>query len=239
MGKPCRKPERMPTHHLDKFLHFSIIIGYHATAMTGNSGFSRFALYGEDNGVIAPEFLHIEPISTRSSRYEWTIRPHTHPGIFQIIFLAQGAGRLVADGVARELNPAGLVAIPSGSVHAFDFAAGAEGWVLSIASALVNELTIGPRAVGRGIGAMRTAAFAPQLPDKAAQRMSWLLAQIAEDFVERGAGNVPESMLATLALLLALGGEYGGAALLSATVVNFRLGTFGIVKLVLPSIGTL
>ena len=175
--------------------------------MKGNSEFSRFALYGEENGAIAPEFLHIEPISSRSSRYEWTIRPHTHPGIFQIIFLEQGTGRLVADGVEIDLRPAALATIPSGSVHAFDFAVDAEGWVLSIASTLVNELTANNRTTLRGIGAIRAAAVAPNLPEKVARRISWLLNEVAVDFAARGAGHLLDSMLATLTLLLSLSSE--------------------------------
>ena len=59
---------------------------------------STHALYGEGPGPIAPEFVHIEPISERSSRFEWTIAPHSHPGIFQVLLLQSGGGLLASDG---------------------------------------------------------------------------------------------------------------------------------------------
>ena len=61
---------------------------------------AEFALYGEAARTIAPEFVHVEPISDRSSLYEWTISPHSHPGIFQLLLVTEGQGAL-ADGVGE------------------------------------------------------------------------------------------------------------------------------------------
>lgn len=99
---------------------------------------SNFALYGEPRRPIAPEFIHAERISERSSRYEWTIAPHVHPGIFQILLLEAGPSLLVTDAGQTVLTPPCLVTIPCGAVHAFRFAPGAQGWVLSVADALLG-----------------------------------------------------------------------------------------------------
>ncbi len=175
--------------------------------MTAPHAFKRCALYGETNAAIAAEFLHIEPISARSSRYEWTIAPHSHPGIFQIILLERGSARLSADNLETLLRPASLIAIPSGSIHSFAFAEDAEGWVLSIASALVNDNGIATLAPDGGFIARGTTGVAPVLHHRAAQRLGWLLHEIAKDFADRGGGHLSGATLAAVAMVLALCGE--------------------------------
>ena len=167
-------------------------------------GFNRFALYGEASGAVAAEFLHIEPISTRSSRHEWTIAAHTHPGIFQLLLLECGTGTLTADNAVTALVPAALVALPSGSIHAFAFAEDAEGWVLSLATPLVGELGLVNRPKGRGVAARGTAAVAAGIAPHPGQRLAWLLAEIAADFSAHGARHLSDTTLAMLTLLLAL-----------------------------------
>jgi AraC family transcriptional activator of pobA len=197
----------VPTNHSFKHLHFSIKIGYSLRMKSANPSFSRYALYGESNANLAAEFVHIEPISARSSRYEWTIAPHSHPGIYQILLFERGGGMLTADVVKIDLQPASLIAIPSGAIHAFAFETDAEGWVLSLASTLLGQLVAGHLSLERGIGASRTVAVALHLPQKPVRRLSWLLHEIADDFTERGAGQLSDSRLATLTLLLSLASE--------------------------------
>lgn len=100
---------------------------------------TNFALYGEPRQPIAAEFIHVERIADRSSLYEWTISPHAHPGIFQILLLSEGASLLIAATAEVPLPPPCLVTIPCGAVHAFRFAPDAQGWVLSVADALLDD----------------------------------------------------------------------------------------------------
>lgn len=169
--------------------------------------FGRYALYGEGNFAIPPEFLHIEPISLRSSRYEWTIAPHTHPGIFQILLVERGGGECTLDQVHVRLQAPTLVTVPSGCVHSFAFDHDAEGWVLSIAANLLGEL----RASGQMHDAQQPAQIVGTavlgLAPRLARRMSWLLREIAEDLSEGWAGRPPESTRLSLGLLLAIGRE--------------------------------
>ncbi|HEY6869954.1 MAG TPA: helix-turn-helix domain-containing protein [Novosphingobium sp.] len=170
--------------------------------MDAPSNFRRYALYGEDNGAIAPEFVHIEAISARATRYEGTIAPHTHPGIFQLLLLERGAGTLTGDGVRRDLAPAALAVLPSGSIHAFRFVPGTEGWVLSIATNLLGALQVsGQRRADLAALAQATAlGLDPGCP--AARRLGWLFREIAGELAEGHGGQLPALLLATLALLL-------------------------------------
>jgi AraC family transcriptional activator of pobA len=169
--------------------------------------FNRYSLYGDDIRALAPEFLHIEPISARSSRFAWTIAPHTHPGIFQAILLERGSGCLTADEGTSELRPGALATIPSGSIHAFTFAPDAEGWVLSIANDLLVDLAASDRFQLGKLAVMRTASALQDLNINDARRLSWLFGEIAVDFAEAGAGNLSPARLAALNCLLALCAE--------------------------------
>jgi AraC family transcriptional activator of pobA len=168
------------------------------------SDLRRYALYGEDNRAIAPEFIHIETISSRSGRYDGTIDAHSHPGIFQLLLLERGSGRLVSDGAVYELPPPTLVVLPSGAVHAFSFAAGTEGWVLSIASDLLAALRLTDRRQPHAVEEGSALALAVADGSRQAARLSWLLGEIAAD-LETGLGGRPTAaLLASLTLLLSL-----------------------------------
>lgn len=110
----------------------------------------NFALYGETERNVAAEFIHVERISERSSLYEWTISPHVHPGIFQILLLTEGESLLATEAGELPLLPPCLVTIPCGAVHAFRFAPDAQGWVLSVADALLAD----PRIAALGAAAL-------------------------------------------------------------------------------------
>lgn len=163
--------------------------------MPRSSEITQFRLYGETIGDIAPEFVHIEPISARSSLYEWTISPHAHPGIAQLLLVGQGQG-VLADGEGEEPLPPGTLAlVPDGTVHAFRFVPGTQGWVLSLAEALLDDPRISAFARGaalRGNRVLRLELEQVELADS-------LLAALHG----RGPAADPATF-AALALLLAL-----------------------------------
>ena len=168
---------------------------------------SRFKLYGERDGAIAPEFVHIEPISQRARLHEGMISPHAHPGIFQMLLLEAGTGMVASDGDEAHLQAGALVALPSGCVHAFRFSGDAEGWVLSIAADLLNDPRIaGLCAAARVPGAKARWVQAGTAAGQLA-RMSWLLADFADAVVAERSGHLADAVAARLALLLALAEE--------------------------------
>jgi len=180
--------------------------------MTARRSIDRYALFGESPRPIAPEFLHIEPISVRSSLYEWQIAAHAHPGIFQLLLLEAGSGVLVSDGVEVTLVPVSLVALPSGCVHEFHFAPDAEGWVLSIAADLLNDARVGSLcdASRLAAGAMRSAML--EGSGALAGRLSWLLADLAAGLEQGRSGMLANALVAELGMVLALADEELGRA---------------------------
>lgn len=163
---------------------------------------TRFGLYGEAPRRIEPEFLHIESISSRSSLHEWTISPHSHPDIHQLLLLERGEGLLARDDARLRLEPVSLVSIPSGHVHAFRFDPGAEGWVLSIAVSLLNDARIaGVCTLSAGAGAGFGIARLPA-GSRGADALAWLLGDLAGLVADGHAGHLSNPAAAALAHVL-------------------------------------
>lgn len=92
----------------------------------------RFALYGEQTRAENAEFVHIELIETRSRVYDWHIDRHTHPGMFQVLFLFGGEVRAGVDDALWECRGPTVITINPTVVHGFDFAPEAHGYVLTV-----------------------------------------------------------------------------------------------------------
>ncbi|MFO7287961.1 MAG: AraC family transcriptional regulator, partial [Gammaproteobacteria bacterium] len=108
----------------------------------------RFFLYGEPSSAWGERLLHIETIAARSTRYDWTIRPHVHSALHQLLFVAKGKVTAIAeDTVSRPRAPA-LIVVPAGTVHGFEFEPATEGFVVSIADDLVQDLARREAGIG-------------------------------------------------------------------------------------------
>lgn len=96
-------------------------------------GIPAFALYGE---APAPgsEVLHMETIQERSRRYHWQIDAHIHHGLYQVILLQTGPGRVSLDAVQEECDAPSAIVIPPGVVHGFQFTHESQGHVLTLSA---------------------------------------------------------------------------------------------------------
>ncbi len=92
----------------------------------------QFSLYGEAVRPDDAESVHIELIETRSRIHDWHIAPHTHAGLFQVLFLMSGhVSALMEDEVWDYDGPVVITIHPS-LVHGFDFSEQAVGFVLTV-----------------------------------------------------------------------------------------------------------
>jgi AraC family transcriptional activator of pobA len=103
-----------------------------ATAPPAPTAIPRFALYGEQTRAENAEFVHIELIETRSRVYDWHIDRHTHPGMFQVLFLFGGEVRAGVDDAVWECQGPTVITINPTVAHGFDFAPEAHGYVLTV-----------------------------------------------------------------------------------------------------------
>lgn len=95
-------------------------------------------LYGEEGAF--PDILHVERIIDRAAGLDWTIAPHRHAHLHQVLHLASGGVEMLLDGQKVTAKPPYVISVPRGVVHGFSFAAGTEGHVLTLPAAHFPEL---------------------------------------------------------------------------------------------------
>lgn len=95
-------------------------------------------LYGEESPF--PDLLHIERIVDRAEGLHWRIAPHRHLHLHQVFLILSGDVRMTVDGQATRAVPPVVMNIPRGKVHGFDFAAGTDGFVLTLPAADLPEV---------------------------------------------------------------------------------------------------
>lgn len=92
----------------------------------------KVGLYGESVERLHPGFVHIENIADRSREYDWSIKPHRHGKLFQILYLKNGKAELVIDDESRSVEGYWAICLPPGTVHGFTFPVDTEGKVLTV-----------------------------------------------------------------------------------------------------------
>ncbi|MFX8176197.1 hypothetical protein ABTL07_19220, partial [Acinetobacter baumannii] len=78
------------------------------------------------------ESVHIELIETRSRVHDWHIAPHTHAGLFQVLFLMSGHVSALMEEEVWEVDGPVVITIHPSLVHGFDFSEQAVGFVLTV-----------------------------------------------------------------------------------------------------------
>ena len=108
---------------------------------------ARYGLYGEPAEPAAPRFLHVEPIRLRSGLFAWSIAPHAHEDLHQILLVTAGGGTMRAEAETLAIGLPALLVAPAGCVHAFDFLPGTDGWIASLAQTTLPGAVRGEGAV--------------------------------------------------------------------------------------------
>lgn len=85
-------------------------------------------------------FAHVERLSTRVRKYNWELAPHRHRDLYQLLFLADGAGEIAFDLHALELEAPALVLVPPLVVHRFAFTPKSRAFLLTLAESYFEEL---------------------------------------------------------------------------------------------------
>ena len=94
----------------------------------------RYRLYGETDEERELGFLHVETIRARASLHDWTIRPHRHRDLHQVMAVAAGGGVMDLEGRRLTLSAPMLISTPPVVVHGFAFEPGTEGWVVTLSA---------------------------------------------------------------------------------------------------------
>jgi AraC family transcriptional activator of pobA len=123
-----------------------------------------YNLFGEAGDL--PDVVHCETIAARSVLHEWELTPHRHARLHQILLIERGGGQATLEGGIHALRPMRAVNVPIGHVHGFTFKPGTQGWVLTVAAEMLDEVltpseglrrVLAHSAVVRGTPQMRAA----------------------------------------------------------------------------------
>lgn len=99
-----------------------------------------FKLYGETVNWPTPDLLHMESIPERSRLHDWHIQPHKHADLVQLVYVRKGQAELEIEGRRYNFSEPVIQLVPALSVHGFRFSGSVDGYVLSLALPLVEEL---------------------------------------------------------------------------------------------------
>lgn len=99
-------------------------------------------LYGERGAF--PDILHLERIRDRAAGLDWRIAAHRHAQLAQVFVILRGAVDFDLDGRRMRPDLPALIYLPPGVVHGFAFAAGTDGWVLTLPVADHPEIFAAP-----------------------------------------------------------------------------------------------
>jgi len=155
------------------------------------------AFYGEPAEWSTSALLHSEPLIERSRLHAWRIRPHRHSSLAQLFWLTRGGGEGRFDGERRALAAPCVVVVPELCVHEFEWGEDSEGYALSIASALVQDLR---RQIGAPAGAFTEPDVLPAHEDR--EYLDLLFARIQEEYVHTR--PLKEALLESLVKALAI-----------------------------------
>lgn len=130
--------------------------------MPAVSALPLFHLYGDPPDDQAFDFIHIESISSRSSRHDWNIRAHRHRNLFQIVVVAQGGGEMSHEASTLAFEAPCAILVPATVAHGYRFRPDAtEGFVVSFTEEEAHGL--GPRA-DEALQRLRAIAVEPVVP---------------------------------------------------------------------------
>jgi AraC family transcriptional activator of pobA len=155
-----------------------------------------FKLYGETTLWPTPDLLHCESIPERSHLHGWEIQTHSHSDLVQLLYVQSGQATLHVEGSTRQVQSAVLQVIPALSVHRFSFAPDIQGYILSLAQPLAEQLSATLTAP-----ALIT-AHCHVVDAEQCKQLDPLFAAISDEYAQHRAGR--DSMLQALMTMLSV-----------------------------------
>src|SRR3569833_3750810 len=159
-----------------------------------------YNLFGEAGDL--PDVVHCESIAARSQLHGWRFTPHRHARLHQILLVEKGAGEATLDGRAHPLKAMRVGNVPTGHVHGFSFTPGMQGFVLTIATEMLDEALTPAEGLRR--------ALAESSVIRATAQMRGLMSQIHAEYTGRHFARAHLLRALTSALLGLVARELAG-----------------------------
>lgn len=146
-----------------------------------------YALYGEDDTEIAPNWLHCESIPSRSALFDWEIGLHRHRQFFQILSITDGEAICFLDGQEIRLKPPAALTVTPGIPHGFRFSPDVQGHVITLQVGQLDTILRSSPEARRLFKIPRVVRIGSA--DEAAERLARSVAAIAAEFPGSAAGR--------------------------------------------------
>jgi AraC family transcriptional regulator, transcriptional activator of pobA len=127
----------------------------------GKSPIRSYNLFGETRDL--PDVIHCETIPARAALYGWEVAPHRHARLHQVLMISRGGGHATLEGNVRTLRSMTLINVPTGQVHGYSFERNTQGWVVTLATELLDQMLIPSEGVGRTLSAIHVIRATPEM----------------------------------------------------------------------------
>jgi len=131
------------------------------TEIPANRTIRTYNLFGEANDL--PDVVHCETIAARSVLHEWEFAPHRHARLHQFLLIERGGGKATLEGRPHALRPMHVVNVPIGDVHGFTFKPGTQGWVVTVAAEMLEEVLTPSEGLRRVLAHAAVVRATPQV----------------------------------------------------------------------------
>jgi AraC family transcriptional activator of pobA len=128
---------------------------------TAARSIQTYNLFGEAGDL--PDVVHCETIAARSVLHEWEFAPHRHARLHQILLIERGGGQATLEGRIHPLRPVRIVNVPAGDVHGFTFKRRTQGWVLTVAAEMLDEVLTPAEGLRRVLAQPAVVRGTPQM----------------------------------------------------------------------------
>jgi AraC family transcriptional regulator, transcriptional activator of pobA len=108
------------------------------TGTPANRAIRTYNLFGEAADL--PDVVHCETIAARSVLHEWEFAPHRHARLHQILLIEHGGGEAIFEERTFRLRAMRAINIPVGEIHGFRFVPGTQGWVVTLAAEMLDQV---------------------------------------------------------------------------------------------------
>ena len=131
------------------------------TETPANRAIRNYNLFGEASDL--PDVVHCETIAARSVLHEWEFAPHRHARLHQFLLIERGGGKATLEGRPYALRPMHVVNVPIGDVHGFTFKPGTQGWVVTVAAEMLEEVLAPSEGLRRVLAHAAVVRATPQV----------------------------------------------------------------------------
>ena len=120
-----------------------------------------YNLFGEVRDL--PDVVHCETIASRSSLHDWQLAPHRHGRLHQVLLIARGGGTATMENGAHRLRALSVVNMPANHVHGYAFHPGTQGFVVTIATEILDEVLNAPEGLDRALATATVLRATPEI----------------------------------------------------------------------------